>query len=111
MESPSTVTTGRPRAAAEAGPPPSSASTPARNPRRLDDLGEANCMAGPYVSRHGRGSIGSTRIGMRDSPLPLALQGVSLTLPSAAGPVEILRGVDFAVAPRERVAVTGPSGS
>ena len=48
---------------------------------------------------------------MRDALLPLALQGVSLTLPSAAGPVEILRGVDMTVAPRERVAVTGSSGS
>ena len=48
---------------------------------------------------------------MRDAPLPLALNRVSLTLPSAAGPVEILREVDFSVAPRERVAVTGPSGS
>ena len=48
---------------------------------------------------------------MRDAPLPLAMQGVSLTLPSAAGPVHILREVDFSVAPRERVAVTGPSGS
>ena len=48
---------------------------------------------------------------MRDTPLPLALQAVSLTLPSAAGPVEILREVDFAVGPRERVAITGPSGS
>ena len=48
---------------------------------------------------------------MRDAPLPLALQGVSLTLPSRAGPVEILREVDVSVAPRERVAVTGPSGS
>jgi putative ABC transport system ATP-binding protein len=42
---------------------------------------------------------------------PLALDGVWLTLPSAAGPVEILRGLDFSVAPGERVAVVGPSGS
>jgi putative ABC transport system ATP-binding protein len=48
---------------------------------------------------------------MRDAPLPLSLNGVSLTLPSAAGPVRILRDVDLSVAPRERVAVTGPSGS
>jgi putative ABC transport system ATP-binding protein len=48
---------------------------------------------------------------MRDEPLPLALQGVSLTLPSAAGPVDILREVDLVVAPRDRIAVTGPSGS
>ncbi len=42
---------------------------------------------------------------------PLVLEGVKLTLPSAAGPVEILRGVDFAVMQGERVAVIGPSGS
>ncbi len=42
---------------------------------------------------------------------PLALDGVWLTLPSAAGPVEILRGVDFSIEPGERVAVVGPSGS
>ena len=42
---------------------------------------------------------------------PLALEGVTLTLPSAAGPVEILKGVDFVVVPGERVAVVGPSGS
>ena len=43
-------------------------------------------------------------------PAPLRLLGVHLTLPSAAGPVNILRGVDFSVAPGERVAVVGPSG-
>jgi putative ABC transport system ATP-binding protein len=48
---------------------------------------------------------------MRDTPLPLSLEGVSLTLPSAAGPVQILREVDLVIAPRETVAVTGPSGS
>ncbi|MGA0602549.1 ABC transporter ATP-binding protein [Caulobacter sp. KR2-114] len=42
---------------------------------------------------------------------PLALDAVTLTLPSAAGPVEILKGVDFVVSPGERVAVVGPSGS
>jgi putative ABC transport system ATP-binding protein len=42
---------------------------------------------------------------------PLTLDEVWLTLPSAAGPVEILRGLDFTVAPKEHVAVVGPSGS
>jgi putative ABC transport system ATP-binding protein len=42
---------------------------------------------------------------------PLILEGVALTLPSSAGPVEILRGLDFSVAAGERVAVVGPSGS
>lgn len=47
---------------------------------------------------------------MSDVP-PLAVRNISLTLPSAAGPVEILKDLSFSVAPRERVAITGPSGS
>ena len=47
---------------------------------------------------------------MSDVP-PLAVRNVSLTLPSAAGPVDILKDLSFSVAPRERVAITGPSGS
>jgi putative ABC transport system ATP-binding protein len=43
-------------------------------------------------------------------PAPLSLLGVGLVLPSAAGAVEVLRGVDFRVAPGERVAIVGPSG-
>ena len=47
---------------------------------------------------------------MKSNPI-VALSGVGLTLTSRAGPVEILRDVDFAVTAGESVAIVGPSGS
>ncbi len=41
----------------------------------------------------------------------IALKDVSLTLGTRAGPVDILKSVELAVAPGESVAVVGPSGS
>ena len=41
----------------------------------------------------------------------ITLNNVSLTLPSDAGPVEILRDVDLNIARGETVGIVGPSGS
>jgi len=41
----------------------------------------------------------------------IELDGVELTLPSAAGPVHILRGLDLVIGRGETVSVVGPSGS
>ena len=46
----------------------------------------------------------------RRSPA-IKLEGVQVTLPSRAGPVAILRGIDLGVAEGDAIAVVGPSGS
>jgi putative ABC transport system ATP-binding protein len=44
-------------------------------------------------------------------PPAILLEGVEVTLPSRAGPVAILRGIDLEVPTGDAVAVVGPSGS
>jgi putative ABC transport system ATP-binding protein len=45
------------------------------------------------------------------APPLVQVRGLTLTVPSAAGPVNILRGVDLDIARNQAVALVGPSGS
>ncbi len=45
------------------------------------------------------------------TPAAVSLKDVHLTLPSRAGNVDILRGIDLSVRPGEAVGIVGPSGS
>jgi putative ABC transport system ATP-binding protein len=47
----------------------------------------------------------------QSQPAAIRLEGVHVTLPSRAGPVAILRGLDLSVAAGEAIAVVGRSGS
>jgi len=47
----------------------------------------------------------------QSQPPAIKLEGVHVTLPSRAGPVAILRGLDLSVAAGEAIAVVGRSGS
>ena len=45
------------------------------------------------------------------TPTAISLKDVHLSLPSRAGTVDILRGIDLAVRPGEALGIVGPSGS
>src|SRR5690348_8996290 len=65
------------------------------------------------ASRHRpRTPYGAAMDATPPSQVPLVqIRGLHLTVPSAAGPVNILRGIDLDIATGEALGVVGPSGS
>ena len=114
IESPSTVTTGVDVIAAAGLANPAAARAASSRRRLTNVVGAADAGLMPaYLGRDNAGRIRrarNRRLRPNEAEPPLELRDARLTLPSAAGPVDILRGLDLVVAIGERVAVVGPSG-
>jgi putative ABC transport system ATP-binding protein len=72
----------------------------------MDTISSAGSSAGPSA-----GSSAASRDSHGVQAPFVQVRGLRLTVPSAAGPVNILRGIDLDIAAGEAVAVVGPSGS
>ena len=82
----------------------------------LRDLIDPRWSGARRRSRGGQPAAGSPAAPGADLPAGsdeglLAVRGLHVAVPSAAGPMDAVRGLDFAIAAGERVALVGESGS